>query len=141
MQQVPIPVQQDHLQIILLATTPIVVAVSAALQLWLTNIINNENKRRLDKVADNVQEATSQAAEVANKATVASDRAFVIADKTHTLVNSQMGQQLMMYAITARTLANLTGKEEHMRAADLAEQKLKEHEAKQRSVDDKHDSD
>jgi hypothetical protein len=65
------------------------------------------------------------------------DKLAVVADKTHMLVNSQMGQQLMLYSITARTLANLTQDPKHIQAADEADRRLQEHVMKQQMVDNK----
>jgi len=72
---------------------------------------------------------------VAKLASVEAGKTFAVVKQVHTLVNSQMGQQLQLYAITARTLANLTRKAEHIEAADRADAALAEHAAKQKIVD------
>ncbi len=54
---------------------------------------------------------------------------------THTLVNSNMGEQLKLTAELSRWKADQTGNPEHIRSAELAETKLREHEAKQANVD------
>ena len=138
MQQVPILVQQDHLQTILLFATPVVVAISTALQMWLLGVINLDAKKRLAKVAESADLATSNAESAAVKASETSERVLVLADKTHTLVNSQMGQQLMLNAITARTLANLTKESKDIASADAAEEKLRLHQKRQDIVDVEH---
>jgi hypothetical protein len=94
------------------------------------------------KLVETGQAAAAATIEV-KKALAASESATLhslekiteLAEKTHTLVNSQMGLELMLHAVTARTLANLTKKPEHVKAADAAEKKLREHEAKQAVVD------
>jgi hypothetical protein len=56
-------------------------------------------------------------------------------EKTHTLVNSNMGVQLKLNAVSTRRLAVLTKDAVDEAAANLAEQTLKEHEGKQAIVD------
>jgi hypothetical protein len=58
-----------------------------------------------------------------------------VADDTHKLVNSNMGEQLRLNADLSRWKANQTKLGEDERVALLAEKKLQEHEAKQRRVD------
>jgi hypothetical protein len=62
-------------------------------------------------------------------------------EKVHTLVNSNMGVQLRLNAALSRQVANLTinpeEKEAAIRAAELAESLLHEHEIKQTVVDRK----
>jgi len=53
----------------------------------------------------------------------------------HTLVNSNMGVQLEISAVFARRIAVMTKDPEDLRAADLAETYLREHQAKQGIVD------
>lgn len=56
-------------------------------------------------------------------------------EKTHTLVNSNMGAQLKLGAELARWKADREPTQQNKDAADLAEQRLKEHEGKQAIVD------
>lgn len=58
-----------------------------------------------------------------------------VADQTHTLVNSAMGYQLQLNAVSTRRLAILTNSPVDVQAAALAERALKEHEEKQAVVD------
>jgi hypothetical protein len=104
--------------------------VMTALLIYVTARINVQRKKDTDEVRSTLKENTKQTTgQIADLAIVTKD--------THTLVNSQMGQQLMTYAITARTLANLTQKPEHIQAADEADAKLAEHQRKQAVVDSK----
>lgn len=59
------------------------------------------------------------------------------AEKVHTLVNSAMGSQLKLNAVATRRLAILTNSPVDVDAAAVAEKALKEHEAKQATVDAK----
>jgi hypothetical protein len=56
-------------------------------------------------------------------------------ETVHTLVNSNMGTQLKLNAISLRRLATITNNPVDVDAAMLAEKLLKEHEAKQAVVD------
>jgi hypothetical protein len=61
-----------------------------------------------------------------------------IIQDTHTLVNSQMGEQLMIGMVSARTLADQNPDiESYQRLAEEAERKYKEHQAKQKVVDNR----
>lgn len=88
-------------------------------------------------VAQKVDQVKEVAAVAVQAATNQGNQILSVNDKIHTLVNSQMGQQLMLYAVTARTLANLTNKPEHLKAADEADKKLEEHQLRQSVVDHK----
>jgi hypothetical protein len=133
----PVVVQQSVLQIVLLAATPIIVTIAGVLQYWVTKMIDRRSEAREREVSRKVDTVARVAAETAADAHNVAARSFDLADKTHTLVNSQMGQQLMLYAITARTLANLTNNPEHIKAAEEAEFKLHQHNEKQRTVDER----
>lgn len=56
-------------------------------------------------------------------------------DKIHTLVNSAMTTALRTAAIALRRVADMTQKEGDVKAADMADKLLAEHEEKQRTVD------
>lgn len=58
-------------------------------------------------------------------------------DAIHTLVNSSFGAQLRLHAETARAKANITRDRADVVAAEMAEKLLREHEVKQKIVDDK----
>lgn len=58
-----------------------------------------------------------------------------VADKTHTLVNSNMGIQLRLNAGNSQIVAELRGRPEDIQAAKLAEKMLADHEGKQATVD------
>ena len=53
----------------------------------------------------------------------------------HTLVNSAMGEQKKLLAVTARSLADRTHSESDQQIADMAEKELAQHVAKQSIVD------
>lgn len=56
-------------------------------------------------------------------------------EKTHTLVNSNMGVQLRLHAVTSRRLADVLNTPETEEIAQLAAKMLEEHESKQATVD------
>lgn len=58
-------------------------------------------------------------------------------EKTHTLVNANMGVQLKLNAVVTQRLATITKDPEDVTAAKLAKQLLVEHEKKQADVDRK----
>ncbi len=88
-----------------------------------------ETSRHVEDVKDALKQSTVAAA-------VKADEGLKIAKDTHTLVNSNMGVQLRLNAELSRWKANQTGLPEDARAADVAERMIREHEAKQRLVDD-----
>jgi hypothetical protein len=63
------------------------------------------------------------------------DGLAVVTDKTHTLVNSNMGVQLKLNALVSRRLADLTRDPADITAAELAERLYHEHQGKQAVVD------
>ena len=138
--QGPLIVQESRLQIILTAATPIIVAAAAVFQSWLMKTIAARQEHQANKVSAKVDAVADVAAITATKAQEAAAQALAVADKTHTLVNSQMGQLLLQYAVTARALADRTNKQDDIAAADLAEAKHEEHELKQSIVDRKEDA-
>lgn len=100
-----------------------------------------------EKAAGKVEEAAAKVATVktdlarTNEETSRKldDLARVSAD-THTLVNNNMGVQLRLNAAVTRRLADKTGDSEDVKAAELSARMLKEHEDKQRVVDDRRDA-
>jgi hypothetical protein len=59
----------------------------------------------------------------------------LVGEKTHTLVNSNMGAQLKLTATVSRRLALITKDDSDQEAASIAETLLHEHERKQEVVD------
>ncbi len=53
----------------------------------------------------------------------------------HTLVNSNMGAQLKVSAVALRRVAEYSSHPDDVAAADMAERQLRDHEAKQATVD------
>lgn len=88
-----------------------------------------ETSRHVEDVKDALKQSTVAAS-------VKADEGLKIAKDTHTLVNSNMGVQLRLNAELSRWKADQTGLAEDARAADVAEQMIREHESKQRLVDD-----
>jgi hypothetical protein len=120
------------MNVLIIALTPILLAMLTTIQLfngWLARKAADAAATKAERVAE---VAAQSVAKVDHQNAVILD----VANKTHTLVNSQMGQQLMLYATTARTLANLTHDPAHLAAADAADLKLAEHQLKQSVVDD-----
>jgi hypothetical protein len=60
----------------------------------------------------------------------------IVADQTHTLVNSAMGIQLQMHAETTRRIAEMTNHANDISDADAAEHALAEHKRKQTIADE-----
>lgn len=60
-------------------------------------------------------------------------------EATHTLVNANYGAQLKISALALRRIAAITKDPDDVAAAELAEKLLKEHNEKQKTVDDKKD--
>lgn len=67
------------------------------------------------------------------------DKADIERDKlardTHMLVNSGMGEQLLIAMVSAKNLAFAKPTKENIELSDVAEQKYKHHQAKQDRVD------
>jgi hypothetical protein len=125
---------------ILLWLTPLLLAWVVRIQIKNGKLAREEAAAAASaaqKVAQKVETVVDVTAKSVDKVDKQNAVILDVAIKTHTLVNSQMGQQLMLYAITARTLANLTKDPVHISAADAAEEKLKEHQLKQAVVDNK----
>lgn len=64
------------------------------------------------------------------------DEIAEVGNQTHVLVNSSMTAQLKISALALRRISVLTNDPEDEAAAALAEKLLKEHSAKQKTVDD-----
>lgn len=90
---------------------------------------------KIDVAAAKVDEVkTALIASDKNTAAVLTNIA-VTGEKTHTLVNSNMGVQLTISAVALRRVADLTHEPEDVAAAELAERGLAEHISKQAIVD------
>lgn len=86
----------------------LITGVTAAVPPLVLGFLNFLNSRRRDKAVEDI----------------------------HTLVNSQMGQQLLIGMVSARTLAEKNPmNENYKQLADEAEQKYNNHQAKQKEVD------
>lgn len=79
--------------------------------------------------------AAAQVHSVAAKTDKKLDEISKTATDTHTLVNSNMAVQLKLHAVTARRLSEITKDPVDIKAAELAEQLVSEHETKQDLVD------
>ena len=58
-----------------------------------------------------------------------------VADKTHDLVNGAMSAQMSITAVALRSLATVTNKADDIKAAELAEKALSDHEERQRTAE------
>lgn len=123
--------------------SPLMIFALGILQLWSTR---RAEAARIE-VAAKVDEAKSAANEVARVAAAAvlqaseqSSKILVLADKTHTLVNSQYGIALALILEKAIRIANMSKLPEDIADVDKARQKLAEHEAKQHVVDSRESS-
>lgn len=97
-------------------------------------LVANRNAARAAAEAVKVREDLK----VSDKATSTKlDEISKVGEKTHTLVNANMGAQLKISAVALRTIATLQRTPHTVAAAELAEKLLQEHEAKQASVDAK----
>lgn len=151
--------QQSNMQIVANIVTTLINWLTPLMLLLLIRVqISNGKKQREEaaaaaaaavEVARNVDQAQKATVEVARKVdtvvTVAADavkaasqqgeKILVLADKTHTLVNSKMGIVLKKLARKARDQANDKPTPENIRDAEDAELELADHVAKQREVD------
>jgi hypothetical protein len=91
----------------------------------------------VSNAADAAREVARVAAEVAKQAEDQSAKILVLADKTHTLVNSQYGIALALILEKAMRIAELSNTQENRDDVVKARQKLADHEAKQHVVDSK----
>jgi type II secretory pathway pseudopilin PulG len=125
--------ESSSLKTVLDFLQPLLLSVVAIITAWGISLA----KARGDRAEQKAEHVAEVAAETAQTTQEQNAQILKTTDKVHVLVNSQMGQQLMMYAITARTLANLTKDPEHIKAADEADKKLAQHQLRQSLVDDK----
>jgi len=85
----------------------LITGITAAAPALALGILNHLNQRRRDRAVNDI----------------------------HTLVNSQMGQQLLIGMVSARTLAETNPTDENIKLMEAAEQKYNQHQAKQGVVD------
>jgi hypothetical protein len=104
--------------------TPISVAILTLVNLW----IAKHQAVKADRVA-------TVAKQVAAQSQSQTEKILVLADKTHTLVNSQYGIALRLILEKALRIAQLSKDPEDEAEVVKARQKLSEHEGKQSIVD------
>jgi len=87
-----------------------------------------------DRKAESVAaiSATEEVKNTLQESTKAADKKL---GEIHTLVNSNMERQLRLTSVALRRIAQLTKKPEDKKAAELAEELLRDHVAKQAIVD------
>jgi len=120
----------DALPGILRETTGVVGAVGVIYLGWSANRREKRDAVKLDAVK-------VAAEDVANKVSGQLTGIAVVADKTHTLVNSNMGAQLTISAVALRRIASLTKDPKDIEVAEEAERLLADHAKKQARVDAK----
>jgi len=116
--------------------------------LIITQVVNlyTQNRNRKWDLQDRVlsNKKVSQVASDLEHSTTATDKKLdalaIVAEATHTLVNSNMAVQLKLTAELSRWKADQTNDPEHILAAEHAERLLKEHEHKQALVDSQYGS-
>jgi hypothetical protein len=118
--------------------TPVITAIIGLFSLAVSGYIGI----KMAQIKANTQEAATDAH--AAKTTLAKNTADTksqlndiaeVGVATHTLVNSNMGVQLKLNAALARRMASITGNQDDLRAAELAEALYQEHINKQAVVD------
>jgi hypothetical protein len=116
-------------------------AVLGVVGLWLAGRQRLEELRIANELAavkvETVRTTLAENTEVADRKL---DGIAAVSVATHTLVNSNMGVQLKLNAVVTRRLAAVTNDPEDLKAADLSERLLREHEAKQAVVDSRPDA-
>jgi hypothetical protein len=113
--------------------TPLMVALLTIANLVIAKLASN----KVDVVAAKAQTVANVAAQVASVAQQQSDKILVLADKTHTLVNSQYGIALALIVEKAQRIYEISRLETDKIELERAKEKLAEHEAKQHAVDSK----
>ncbi len=146
-------ITQTKTQTWLAFLTPLMIAISGVLTIYFQNFFTKRSEAKAAIQATNVATAVSEvktATEVAAKkveqvaktraidvaeAKDQSNRILILADKTHTLVNSQHGIALATVYEQALRIAALTNDPADVQKAEDAKKKLQEHQAKQGVVD------
>jgi hypothetical protein len=91
-------------------------------------------KKTARVAADRVEEVRQTLSKESENTIIKLDELQEGSKQIHTLVNANMGAQLKISSIALRRLADLTKHPEDMAAAELADKRLLEHEAKQKDV-------
>jgi hypothetical protein len=116
-------------------TVAIIGFCGLAIPSLLSLLKSGEAAEKVAEAAVKVDEVKTSLAESNANTEVQLSKIEATGEKTHTLVNSNMGVQLKLNAVSTRRLAELTKNAVDAAAADLAEKTLKEHEGKQAIVD------
>jgi len=102
---------------------------------------NAETVERDRAVAKKVEEVRVETKHQTNEVKCAlvesSSKSDAKLDTIHTLVNSQMGAQKRMLAITARAKADITHNPTDIAEAERAEDEYRKHETRQQTADEK----
>lgn len=118
---------------VLAFATPIAIIIAAVIQ-QLNNMKANRERAEVKEKVEAVKVAVS---EETTKNAVKLESIAKTAESVHILVNSSMSSQMKISSVALRRLADITKHNEDVVAAELAERLYKEHEYKQREVDDK----
>ena len=106
--------------------TAVIVTVPPTINAIVNIAISKKVEKKADVVAERVAEATVQQSQI-----------LVLAEKTHTLVNSQYGIALALIVEKASRIYEISRSEADRVDLEKAKEKLAEHEAKQHVVDTK----
>lgn len=116
-------------------------AIASPIMIFALGILNYRSNRQAEKDRKDAATAVKEVAVVAEKATTQakeqSDKILILADKTHTLVNSQYGIALALIVEKATRIYEISKLETDREDLEKAREKLAEHEAKQHTVDTK----
>lgn len=126
--------------VIVSALTLVGIAVNSLVAFFIAKL--NIQASEAAKEVKEVKVQAQKAAEIVKEVKVNLENSNAVADakleeikkvskETHGLVNSQMGIQLRLNADNSRWRADVSGKEKDIKAAEKAEELLKDHESKQ----------
>lgn len=107
-------------------------ALIGVLTIAVKEYFDSKRAERAEAKADKVVEVTKKSTQVTEKRL---ESIAKVGEKTHTLVNSNMGVQLKLNAAVTKRLADLTNDADDRKAAELAQSMWEEHEKKQHAVD------
>ncbi len=88
------------------------------------------------EAAANVSEVKTTLEDTSAQTIKTLDEIAQVGKDTHTLVNSAMGSQKRLLAVTARALADRDPNPINIKAAEVAEEEYRQHQVKQARVDD-----
>jgi hypothetical protein len=100
-----------------------------------TDAVAKAAKESSDAAAKNVAEVKNTLVETTTATDAKLETIASTGEKTHTLVNSDMGKVLESNRLMSRRIAELTKNADDIAVADLAEESHRAHEAKQATVD------